>query len=435
MIDWKQSLPQIIAAIIGSGLIVTAFSAISSFMLKPIIDISITSDPLPNATTISISNTGSTPATHLRLTIHLPDHSGAKISYNTLYENENMTVKKERLMSSVVAFLPRLTPGGRVSIDIDNQSVQSLQQPDSIAATYDQGSYEYKPPSFFSSSFSEIYYILSLIALAFLSFTIALRRRRSKSKLAYDILTDIIKVQNELSNSKHKNDTSGIILRLHGWRSDIENERQIVSDYRDYQMIDDFYSTVKSRNCYLLQNQVTSDVLSILNKDCVNKAAITYAGIDWGKFQKLDFILLIPAIILGSIFITYISHLSPLLITAYISPGGLSLIVAILVPVILRSAGSFFIIRLTLKHIQGIIINNYVLPLLFCFLVVGIAPFFGDIAINLLYFQSNNYDNLPPAGSAVIAYLIDIGSMFLLTWIAWRRYTKHTQHYLLKSKE
>ena len=257
----------------------------------------------------------------------------------------------------------------------------------------------------------------------------------SMSKLAYDILTDIIKVQNELSNSKHKNDTSGIILRLHGWRSDIENERQIVSDYRDYQMIDDFYSTVKSRNCYLLQNQVTSDVLSILNKDCVNKAAITYAGIDWGKFQKLDFILLIPAIILGSIFITYISHLSPLLITAYISPGGLSLIVAILVPVILRSAGSFFIIRLTLKHIQGIIINNYVLPLLFCFLVVGIAPFFGDIAINLLYFQSNNYDNLPPAGSAVIAYLIDIGSMFLLTWIAWRRYTKHTQHYLLKSKE
>ena len=31
-----------------------------------------------------------------------------------------------------------------------------------------------------------------------------------------------------------------------------DNERQIVSDYRDYQKIDDFYSIVKSRNCYLL---------------------------------------------------------------------------------------------------------------------------------------------------------------------------------------
>ena len=171
--------------------------------------------------------------------------------------------------------------------------------------------------------------------------------------MAYDILTDIIKVQNELSNSKHKNDTSGIILRLHGWRSDIENERQIVSDYRDYQMIDDFYSTVKSRNCYLLQNQVTSDVLSILNKDCVNKAAITYAGIDWGKFQKLDFILLIPAIILGSIFITYISHLSPLLITAYISPGGLSLIVAILVTGNLKKCRFIFHNKTDIKAYSG----------------------------------------------------------------------------------
>jgi hypothetical protein len=47
--------------------------------------------------------------------------------------------------------------------------------------------------------------------------------------------------------------------------TDIDNERQIVSDYRDYQKIDDFYSTVKSRNHYLSQNQVSAYELKIAN--------------------------------------------------------------------------------------------------------------------------------------------------------------------------
>lgn len=47
MVDWKQSLPQIVASVIGSGLIVAALSNISSIMLKPILDISV----LPNTPT------------------------------------------------------------------------------------------------------------------------------------------------------------------------------------------------------------------------------------------------------------------------------------------------------------------------------------------------------------------------------------------------
>jgi hypothetical protein len=309
--DWRQSLPQIIAALIGSSLIVTALSTINTFFFKPIINISV--DPhsayinLQNMTyTISLKNIGYTPATHLRLTMSYPE---AEIIRNIPnYENENMTVKRESLTSSVVAFLPRLTPGASISIDtnITRKSTHSFvvaspladysnnirdysyshNQPYSIVATYDQGSSEYRPPPSLVSFGvyypfnTEILQPLILILLAVLSFAIALKhKRRAKSKFASDILTDIIKVRNELIDNNHKSAPSGIILRLHAWQSNIDSERQIVSDYGDYQKIDDFYTAVGSRNCYLLQNQVSSDILDILNKECVNKAIIVYADI------------------------------------------------------------------------------------------------------------------------------------------------------------
>jgi hypothetical protein len=353
--DWRQSLPQIIAAIIGSGLIVTAFSTINSFIFKPAIDISVShSGILTN--TVFLKNIGYAPATHLRLTMHYP--RTMTLHYTTEYENENMTVNNDRQTSSLVAFLPRLTPGGNVSIGISDF--------DSVVATYDQGSSEYRPhllESLFGTPLSIMNTILQpmiLIVLGFLSFAIALRhKRRSKSKLASDILIDIMNVRKELNNND-KGDPSGIILRLHAWQSNIDNERQIVSNYRDYQKIDDFYSTVKSRNRYLLQNQVSSDVLSILNKDCLNKATIVYTEIDWRKFQKLDLILLIPAIILGSLFITLVP-----LWTVQQLFFTVSTIVFVCLLITLRGISAFFIIRLALKAAQGVIVNYYDLPTIF----------------------------------------------------------------------
>lgn len=334
MIDWKQSLPTIIAAIIGSGLIVTGFSTLGSIIFRPIVGISVDTYPLHDNVqtmnyTISLKNTGFTPATHLRLTISYP---GAKI-FRTIvnHEDENMTVKNESEGTSVVAFLPRLTPGAGILVnasiyrnqaDYTNKLSRPLAdyssnkldysyshyQPYSVIATYDQGSTQFTPNAYdvswepiYTSPLQPLYTPLILIALAFLSFGIAFRhKRRGRSKLASDILKDIMKVRDELVNDD-KGDPSGIVLRLHTWQSNADNERQIVSDYRDYQKIDDFYSTVKSRNCYLLQNQVSNDILSILNQDCVNKATIIYTEIDWRKFHKLDLLLLIPAIVLGSI--------------------------------------------------------------------------------------------------------------------------------------
>jgi hypothetical protein len=249
----------------------------------------------------------------------------------------------------------------------------------------------------------------------------------------------------------------GIVLRLHAWHSNTDNERQVVSDYRDYQKIDDFYSVSASRNCYLLQNQISDDILNILNNDCVNKATTAYTGIDWRKFHKLDLVLLTPAIILGSLIITTISiliNISIYKVPFFIIAAGLlsyffhpflppvlgpqyngrgSVLLTIVIVVILRSIISFFIIRLTLKATQGIVVNNYGLQtifrsfpfFLFSFVIVGIVPVLSGAVLIIsqpLFFIILSIQYIE---ATIAFYVLDIGCMFLLTWVVWRHYMKH----------
>ncbi|MGA9149177.1 MAG: hypothetical protein WBZ36_01260 [Candidatus Nitrosopolaris sp.] len=331
MVDWKQSLPQIIAAAIGSGLLVSAFSTISSLIFRPIVDISV--DPPDKnvanmAYTISVENIGYAPATHLRLTMSYPGVKNIRTIVN--HEEENMTLKNESEGTAVVAFLPRLTPHGMVSINASiyrnnpvlNESKKPVQnappladysdnikdyayshyQPYSIIATYDQGSNQFNPSPFqvsskaiypYSGLETEVLKSLILIALAFLSFGVAFRhKRRSRSKLASDILTDIMMVRHELTNNE-RDHPSGLVISLHPWGSDIDYERKIVGYYRDYHKIDDFYSTVRSRNHHLLRKEINTDELKNLNKGCIKKANTAKDEIKWRKFHKLDLVLLI----------------------------------------------------------------------------------------------------------------------------------------------
>lgn len=76
---------------------------------------------------MTLKNAGYTPATHLRLTMSYP---GAENVHTIVgHEEENMTVKNETDPRSVVAFLPRLTPGA--SISIDNRVMRNSNQVDS----------------------------------------------------------------------------------------------------------------------------------------------------------------------------------------------------------------------------------------------------------------------------------------------------------------
>jgi hypothetical protein len=205
-------------------------------------------------------------------------------------------------------------------------------------------------------------------------------KKKSQSRFVSEILKDIIRVQNEIKNDKPDSfQSEKILFPFHDWQSNIDNEHRIISNYTDYQKINDFYIALRSRNCYLLQNQVNNDILNILNKDCVNQATIAHTEINWRKFHKLDLVLLIPAVILGSLFITFVCDAS-LLGTDYF------------LLFIIRGIGGFFIIRIILKGIQGTIINNYALPSVlrsfsfwfFAFAIVGVPT------VSILY-QYTNY--------------------------------------------
>jgi hypothetical protein len=465
MVDLRQSLPQIIAAIIGSSLIATALSTINSFIFKPTIEISVDSDQFFQyqnmSYTIVLKNVGYSPGTHLRLTMSYP--SANIIGYTTHHEDENMTLTTEKLTSSVVAFLPRLTSGSSISIDtnisrrsedllnnnrttalgdyIDNPKFYQYShiEPYSIVATYDQGSSVYSPSSFEEMGrITNLYFntdilkTLILILLAFLFFAIPLRhKRRSPSKFASDVLKDITNVRNEL-RYKANNDPSGTVLRIHAWQSNTDTERQIINDYKDYQKINDFYIVVKTRNDKLLQNLSSDDELKKLNENCVNQATIAYTEINWRKFHKLDLVLLIPLVTLISLFITYICEGIPMFLFFGQESAWSGLLY--MTSVAARGLSSFFLIREMLKYTQGVIINHYALPsvfrsfafLIISFVIVG-PPALVLIILGIynyvpdyIHYIFNSFFNL-----SIMAVMIDIGRLFFLTWVISKRYMKH----------
>ena len=110
--------------------------------------------------------------------------------------------------------------------------------------------------------------------------------------------------------------------------------------------------------------------------------------------------------------------------------------------IIFYGISSFFIIRLILKFSQGVIVDIYGLPifgshalLLYCFVIVGIIPSLVELfVLNPIFIGTS------PCIDCLLttSFIIDIGSMFLLTWIVWRRYMKHKvkprRHFLFKKQ-
>jgi len=449
MVDWKQSLPQIIASVIGSGLIVASISAISSFISKPILDIFV--DPKDSnrnnqnmSYTVILTNVGYTPATHLRLTMSYP---GARILDNSIHhQSENMTL--ENSSSSVVVFLPRLTPGASISIDTyitrnesdarditDERSsrIPGLidyeentmtyhyyhNEPYSIIATYDQGSSIYSPPTFSLPLDTGILRIFLLILIGFFFIVIPFRRKKeSSSKFVSNILKDIEKVNSELKQGIDGHPNVNLI-KLYTLESNIDAERKIITDYRDYQKITDFYSAIRSRNSYLFQNQVSEDILEILNEECVNQAVIAQTEIDWKKFNNLDLVMLIPAVVLVSLFITYVCEFIPItFLNLNRLPINYAISIILGIP-IARTTASFFLLRLVLKAVQGSIVTAYGLPPVSKSFALSFFSFtIGGIPSYLLIY-------LLPSYLWFLIFIVDIGRMFLLTWLVWRRYMKH----------
>ena len=126
----------------------------------------------------------------------------------------------------------------------------------------------------------------------------------------------------------------------------------------------------------VLGKQVSTDVLNILNQDCVNKATIVHTEIDWKKFHKLDLVLLIPAVVLGTLFMdAAVAKLSSIFTMIYTTNFPLFNFITVY-EIIFSGISSFFIIRLILKSSQGVIVDIYGLPLsfdlmLYCFIALS----------------------------------------------------------------
>ena len=159
MVDWSQSGIQIIASIIGSGLIATALTGLVSEINRPHIDISVQEDLTSpyyyesNFTTTFI-NTGKTSASNVRLTLNYPEAEINNYTINQESENTSLVLSSKN-PHILEAYIPRFSSGAvnriatTISGDWDAEDLYNTGfDPSSITATYDEGSDIYPPTGY-----------------------------------------------------------------------------------------------------------------------------------------------------------------------------------------------------------------------------------------------------------------------------------------------
>jgi hypothetical protein len=450
-----KSRIDIIIAIIGSSLIVTLLTAGVSFFTKPHIDIRFWWDTSDKTNTTKFTNiftnTGYSPVTHVRLTISYP---GAKIISTKLeYNNENVTLPKNQTQSSVVyLYVPRLTAGGSIrvntTIDTSKTGVSNFsqvsefsfnlttppKQPYSVSATYDQGSDTYNTLALYDPRYSpfnpEIISVLLVPVLAYLSFAIIFRRRRKHSgKLFTKVLKDIIMVK----ILKQKN------LPILLLDTNVNIDPHIFSNFEAYKRVKDFYSKLKWRESYILNNESPDDqILTEYNEECISYANNAYLSIKWMDYYKFDWVIGLPLIVLGSFFITFTCDSIPYFFLW--SRNIDDYILLLLLSFNFRSIAAVFIIRKIVKISNDICIEglslrrkvkkdedktlhiSYNFAFLISYAIMGISSFFVlDITSYFIPIEQyiNNFLYL-----GAIVYASDVLRMIILAKVISRRYRK-----------
>jgi len=449
-----------VIAIIGSSLIVTALTSLNSYINKPLLEIHVTIDTGPSnypnaqhnvtAYNIILANKGNSPANDVRLTLTYP---GVKLlGFTRLLENENLTLTK-RTPNSAIVTLDRLSSGARIVVqnnvagNVQNYFINPLNDfgnnpyeyayrhdyysnPFFISATYDQGSVNFYPPVPRFADVKSVYFDIDLlkffiaIILASLLFAIAFRHKRTNlSKSASNVLADTMTVEKYL-----KNEDSRAIITSSKNHSKNDKHVPIFDNYNDLNLIDNFYASLKERETKLSDAYSLSDTdfvnnaVKEMNSKCFRLSRSVHSTIDWKKFYKLDLILLIPAIIMGSSFITLICEGVPYSIFRTIHPGE-SLPLLLLSMFIPRTIGAYFIIRWTLNIIQGSAINAQVVPLLsrriiffsICAAIMGYSS--GSLLDSFQQSLLMQPGNLVEAAFPLILIGIDIGRMVLLIFV------------------
>jgi hypothetical protein len=484
MVDWRASSVQIVAALIGSGLIVTGLTSLSSYFTRPALDIYVEVGASDNgylsfaSYRIFLVNNGFSTAKDVRLTMTYPN---ATVTNATMiYQNENFTLNKN--LDSVVAFSPRLSTGVKIGIvnnitgregpTIEERPLQDFgtdsgnyffdhTDPFSITVTHDEGGNTYRPPPTFNeiAGYFKMYFnpdalkFFIPIVIGILLVGIAYRhKRKSLSKFASDVLKDIETAEKRLAKADSK-----AIIPFKNYEFNIENELQLFDNYEYYKLIDEFYTGLKLRESKILNPNLSNldDVLKEENQKCFNLATSAHANIDWKKFHKFDLILLIPSVVLGSYFITLICEGVPMYLYSFYlfastSSNGLIPIFAISIMFMLRTIGTFFIMRLILLSVQGPSISVYLFPRLTRkrkFFIVSAAimgfPSLGILILPVVLVYAITQDlaqyqlqtQIFVDYSTIIIIVFDILRMLLLTWIVSKHPRTRKKETIVQSKK
>lgn len=422
------------------------------FLTKPHIEIKFWWNSTDNKTTNFVNiftNTGYSPATHVRLTISYP---GAKIIRSNLeYNNENATLEQQNQNSSLVEFIPRLTPGASVRVNTTiNTIIENLSkfsqtndfsfntvdvapiQPYSVSATYDQGSDAYTLLSLYDLRYSpfnpQILVIPIMSVFVYLCFAMIYRhKRKNRAKLMIKILTDAIVTQ-ILNREPEK------ILPTQSRDVNMYANRHIFNNYEDYKRIRNLYRKLKDRKNYILNNQrPDTQKLKDYNQEAIDYANDVCKNIKWVDYYKFDWIIASPLIILGSFFITFVCEGLPFFIIwnifGVISIGKNSYIIFVTSSSIIRGFVGLITIKKIVKASNGIGIGKTTLPFsLLIMYIMGISSFFiFDILLSEVSWITNYINNF-----VYLSYLIygfDIWRMYLLTRTMSQRYKKALKNY------
>jgi hypothetical protein len=399
MVEWKGIGWQLILAVLGSSLVASVISNLSSSInqsinqpeinISPIsygpsiplgqsspYSLSLTENQETNYTTI-VMNEGRAPATDVKITFY---YQAMNITnFRIAYGNATSIQPQEEGSDMKIVSLDRLGTGEKIVMDYtlsyepsDASSFSfiaddsSPHRVPSIAVSYHEGykEYEVSNPYPFSAQLLIIALAAAIILLVILVIPKKLKQikdRNNHRQFVASLEKEISEVESTLSHDPK------IILSSKLWDSKADDiRRQIFNNHEDYRKIDELYSAIKQRDANFQSNNINNNALQESNKGCVDLARIA-RGITWIRYYVSATkhlvnqpILIVPILVLGSLFITYVCEGLPFFFLTYgydyENLGALSF--AFLISLVIRSISAYFIIRTTIRTFRSFYIHE-----------------------------------------------------------------------------
>lgn len=471
MVEFKSSLFPIITSAIGSGLLLFVLNNIVADINQPHIYLQVNSFSGHNNSqeqtkfqTIAI-NDGRSAATNIRLTLLYP--SANIINYTIPFHNENITSVNLERPTSLVAEMNRLSKDATVIINttvLKKDVVTAGDSPNkyySVSATFDQGTNTISNLGSTTIKIEDanvIPFNLRLIilatVLALICFLMGLIYKRirhfkmqiNQPKFVFDILNEMIIVRDTLK----KNTLSTDMFHFSKWNSiGDESKRQIFSNHRDYNLINEFYTELKQRDSDFSQKDIIDQTLRKNNEDCLSLADHTLGSVCWPKYhivshKKFHIIISIAAIISSALLIFFIFEVFRVMF--FLPIQGLSEPYRIIYNIstsIARSIVAFLLAREiinfqssstydfagaakdTISHIS-LLSNRHGLEKLFAFslLIMGTPLFLLSGQLHYVGRSDIAYQFF------IIILLIDVARMFILSFVV----PKYTMKRIIKMR-